>query len=39
MDRDALDAFVRQTWRSWSGVSLRTLAAAVDYRRAQLDGE
>ena len=39
MDRDALDAFVRRTWRSWNGASLRPLAAAVDYRRAQLDGE
>ena len=39
MDRDALDSFVRQTWRRWSGTSLRPVAAAVDFRRAQLDGE
>jgi len=39
MDREALDAFVRRTWRSWSGASLRPLAVAVDFRRAQLDGE
>ena len=39
MDRDALDAFVRRTWRIWSAASLRPLAAAVDLRRGQLDGE
>ena len=39
MDRDALALFVRHTWRSWNAASLRTLAAAVDTRRAQLDGE
>lgn len=39
MDRDALDSFVRQTWRSWSATSLRTLAVAVDTRRSQLDGD
>ena len=39
MDRDALDAFVRRTWRAWSATSLRPLAAAVETRRAQLDGE
>jgi hypothetical protein len=39
MDRDALALFVRHTWRSWDAASLRTLAAAVDTRRAQLDGE
>ena len=39
MDRDALDAFVRQTWRRWSAASLRPLALAVDARRATLDGE
>lgn len=39
MDRDALDSFVRRTWRAWSPGSLRPLAAAVDTRRAQLDGE
>jgi hypothetical protein len=39
MDRDVLALFVRDTWRSWSAASLRALAAAVDTRRAQLDGE
>jgi hypothetical protein len=39
MDRDALDTFVRWAWRSWSPTSLRPVAAAVDFRRAQLDGE
>ncbi|HTK52807.1 MAG TPA: hypothetical protein VL308_13030 [Gemmatimonadaceae bacterium] len=39
MDRDALDLFVRHTWRRWNAASLRTLAAAVDTRRAHLDGE
>lgn len=39
MDRDALDVFVRRTWRRWSAASLRPLAAAVDFRRGQLDGE
>jgi len=39
MDRDALALFVRHVWRSWHAASLRTLAAAVDTRRAQLDGE
>ena len=39
MDRDALALFVRHTWRHWNSASLRTLAAAVDMRRAQLDGE
>ena len=39
MDRDALALFVRHTWRNWNAASLRTLAAAVDTRRAQLDGE
>jgi hypothetical protein len=39
MDRDALDSFVRRTWRAWSPGSLRPLAVAVDTRRAQLDGE
>ena len=39
MDRDALALFVRHTWRSWDAASLRAVAAAVDTRRAQLDGE
>ena len=39
MDRDALALFVRHTWRNWNAVSLRALAAAVDTRRAHLDGE
>jgi hypothetical protein len=39
MDRDALALFVRHVWRSWHAASLRTLAAAVDTRRAQLDGD
>ena len=39
MDRDALALFVRETWRHWDAASLRALAAAVDTRRAQLDGE
>ena len=39
MDRDALDAFVRRTWRTWNAASLRSLAAAVDVRRSALDGE
>jgi len=39
MDRDALNSFVRRTWRQWSAASLRALAVAVDSRRAQLDGE
>jgi len=39
MDRDALALFVRRTWRSWDSASLRALAAAVDTRRSQLDGE
>jgi hypothetical protein len=39
MDRDTLDSFVRRTWRTWSAASLRPVAAAVDTRRAQLDGE
>ena len=39
MDRDSLDVFVRWTWRSWSATSLRPVATAVDFRRAQLDGE
>ena len=39
MDRDALALFVRHTWRNWDAASLRALAAAVDTRRAQLDGE
>jgi len=39
MDRDTLALFVRHTWRNWDAASLRALAAAVDTRRAQLDGE
>jgi len=39
MDRDALALFVRHTWQNWDAASLRALAAAVDTRRAQLDGE
>lgn len=39
MDRDALDSFVRRTWRAWSPGSLRPVALAVDERRAQLDGD
>jgi len=39
MDRDALALFVRHTWRHWNAASLRPLAAAVDTRRAHLDGE
>ena len=39
MDRDALALFVRHTWGNWDAASLRVLAAAVDTRRAQLDGE
>jgi hypothetical protein len=39
MDRDALDSFVRRTWRTWSAGSLRPLAAAVEMRRSELDGE
>ena len=39
MDRDALDAFVRRTWRTWNAASLRPLAVAVDVRRSALDGE
>lgn len=39
MDRDALALFVRHTWGHWDATSLRALAAAVDTRRAHLDGE
>ena len=39
MDRDALALFVRHTWGNWDAASLRALAAAVDARRAQIDGE
>lgn len=39
MDRDALTLFVRHTWGHWDAASLRALAAAVDTRRAHLDGE
>ena len=39
MDRDALALFVRHTWGHWDAASLRALAAAVDTRRAHLDGE
>jgi hypothetical protein len=39
MDRDALDSFVRRTWRTWRAESLRPLAVAVDARRSELDGE
>jgi hypothetical protein len=39
MDRDALALFVRHTWGNWDAASLRAVAAAVDTRRAHLDGE